>query len=272
MKYYRLSMMITLLLSNLQVNAFWNKFVDTISTKINNTTETITHREFQKVKHLQLNNEQGSIIINSWQQNSIAIEVITTCPELSCKNITIDMEEIDDTVKINTTFNDPKLKGTVLFNILVPKNTHLTIKTKQGDIVIKDVNGALDIETIQGDIKILNPHRDLNAKNMNGSIIIRTDKIESDQTFTIESDKGDVEFYTTQQINTYLKAQALHGKVTCDLLVNLDNSTTKLDATAWKKFRQVAHGSIGLSSSNLTIHAHNGSIMILPYTKQNDIF
>ena len=272
MKFYHSSMIITLLLFNHQVNAFWNKWIDTISTKISNNTEVIMHREFPKAQYLELNNEQGSIVINSWKQSTIAVEVVTTCPESSLKNIKIDMEYIDQDIKIHTIFTDPKIKGSVLFNILVPKDTNLIISTKQGDIIIKDVDGSLDVETMHGDIKILNPHHEVQAKNMHGSIVIRTDKITADKEFNLEVDKGDIELYTTQTINTYLNAHALNGKVTCDLAVKLDSKTTKLDAAAWKQFRQIVHGSIGTPISKVHMNAHNGSITILPYTKQNDIF
>ena len=168
MKFYRYTMIMVLLSSTPSLNAFCGKWVDTLSAKINNTTELIMHREFPKVQRLELNNEQGSIVINSWKQNTIAIEVITSCPETSIKDIKIDMEHIDDSVKIHTVFTDPKLKGSVVFNILLPKNTDIIITTKQGDIVIKDINGSINLETNTGDIKLLNPRQDLQAKTTHG--------------------------------------------------------------------------------------------------------
>lgn len=272
MKFYRLSMIITFLSCSLQLDAFWSKWFDTLAAKINNTTDVILHKEFVKAKQLELNNETGTIVINSWKQDSIAIEVIISCQESFHKDIKVDMECINEIVKINTIFTDEKIKASVIFNILLPKNIDVIIGTKQGDIIIKDVCCKLNLETLQGDIKLVNPHDTLQAKTENGDILIRTDSIETSKTFNLITDKGNVEIYTTQAINTYVQASALQGKIISELPITLDSFTTTLNADAWKRFRQVVHGTIGNSLSKLNITAHNGSIFIMPYMKQNDIF
>lgn len=272
MKFYQLSMMITFLLYSLQIDAFWSQWFNTITAKINNTTDVIVHKEFHNAKRLELNNETGTIVINSWKQDSIAIEVITSCPETSHKNIKIDMECIHDVIKIHTIFIDENIKASVIFNILLPKNTDVIINTKQGDIVIKDVNCKLDLTTLDGHIKLINPHDSLQAKTENGNILIRTDSIENSKTFNLTAEKGNVEIYTTQAINTYVQASALQDKILSDIPITLDSYTTILNADAWKHFRQSVHGSIGDPLSKLNITAHDGSISIMPYMKQNDIF
>jgi DUF4097 and DUF4098 domain-containing protein YvlB len=264
--------MIACLLYSLQVDAFWPKWVDTLAAKINNTTDVIVQKEFHKVKRLELSNENGTIVINSWKQDSVAIEVITSCTEISHKDIKVDMECIHDIIKIHTIFTDEKIKGTVIFNILLPKDIDVIISTKQGDIIIKDVNSDLNLETCNGDIKLVNPHDTLRAKTGDGNILIRTDCIEKYKQFNLTADKGDIEIYTTQAINTYLHASALQGKVVSELPIALDSKTTTLNADAWKSFRQTVHGIIGEPLSQLNITAHNGSIAIMPYMKQNDIF
>lgn len=272
MKLYRYGILLIFLSSTHPLHSFWNKWVTTISDKINNTTELIMHKEFPKAQRLEINNEQGSILINSWKQDSIAIEYITSCPQASLKDIKVDIECLDNCVKIHSIFIDPKVKGSVIFNILMPSQTHLAIRTNQGDIVVKDMNGPLDLETGHGDIKILNPHQNIKSKTLNGSIIIRTDIIDTHKEFNLETDKGNIEFYAPLTINTRIHATALQGKVTSDLPITLVSKTTKLDACAWKEFRQVVQGTLGQPSAMLNMIAHNGSISILPYTKQNDIF
>ena len=272
MKFYRFSIMITFLFWGLQVNAFWSKWFDTIAAKINNITDVILHKEFHKAKKLELHNETGSIVINSWKQDSIAIEVITSCTESTHREIKLDMECLDEIIKIHTIFKDEKIKATVLFNILLPKNSDIVIQTKQGDIIVKDVSGNLFLETLQGNIKLVNPNNMLTAKTDDGNILIRTDSIENSKEFNLNVDKGNIEIYTTSAINTYMNACAPQGKIISELPITLDSYTTTLNADAWKKFKQFVHGSIGNPLSKLNINAHNGSISIMPYIKQNDIF
>lgn len=272
MKFYQLWTIIAFLLWSLQADAVWPKWVDTLAAKINNTTDVIVQKEFQKVQRLQLSNEVGNIVINSWKQDSVAIEVITSCSQTAHKDIKVDMECLEETLKIHTIFTDEKIKGTVTFNILLPKNIEVLISTKQGDIIIKDLTSNVNIETCDGTIKIVNPHDNLRAKTWNGNIIIRTDSIEQGKQFNLIADKGDIELYTTPAINTYLHACAPQGKIISELPITLDRITTPLNAQAWKNFKQNVHGIIGQDLSQLNITAHNGSIAILPYTKQSDIF
>ena len=78
--------------------------------------------------------------------------------------------------------------------------------------------------------------------------------------------------HTTSALQTYIHACALQGKVISQIPITLDSKTTLLNADAWKSFRQQAQGTIGQPLSKLTCIAHHGSIEILPYMKQNDIF
>ncbi|MDP3788348.1 MAG: hypothetical protein Q8Q60_03485 [Candidatus Chromulinivorax sp.] len=273
MKFYQIYITIlTCLLCSFQVDALWPKWVDTLAAKISNTTDVIVHKEFHKVKRLELSNENGTIVINSWKQDSVAIEVITSCAQASHKDIKVDIESMHEVIKIHTIFTDEKIKGTVVFNILLPKNVDVIVGTKQGDIIIKDVNSDLNLETCHGDIKLVNPHDTLRAKTGEGNILIRTDSIERSKQFNLIANKGDIEIYTTPAINTYLHASALQGKVISELSIVLDSKITTLNADAWKSFRQNVHGIIGEPLSQLNITAHNGSIAIMPYMKQNDIF
>lgn len=266
MRFYKLFfVMIIFLFSNLSIDAFWSKWADAISAKINHTTDVIVHKEFKKAKQLELHNITGTIVINSWKQDSIAIEIITSCPQPSQKDIKIDIQQLEETVIAHTIFTDEKIKGSVVFNILLPTHTDLAIFTKQGDIIIKDVHGCMNLETLHGAITLINPHTMLDAKTHEGNIIIRTDSILADKEFNLESGKGDIEIYTTSGLQTYLNASAPQGKVLSQIPITLESKTTQLNADAWKAFRQSVQGTIGKPLSKLNVIAHNGSISIMPY-------
>ncbi len=272
MKFYRLFMIIPCLWYSLQVQAFWPKWVDTITAKITNTTDVIIHKEFAKVGRLEITNQHGAIIINSWQQNSIAIEIITTCVATYHKDIKIDIEQIDDVIKIHTIFLDEKIKGSVVFNILLPQKTDVNLNTKSGDIIIKEIHGTLDLLTGEGNIKLINPHQSLQATTDNGSIIIRTDTFTPTAQCTLISTKGDIQLYTTPTLNSSINASAPQGKIISDIPITLESITTLLNNEAWKHFKQNVHGAIGNPLADIKMYAHNGSISIMPYLQQTDIF
>lgn len=272
MKFYQLIILVLSIHQRLPCETLWSKCIDTITAKINHTTDVILHKEFNTAKYLELNNTTGAIIVNSWKQNSIAIEVIISCSESLHKDVKVDMECIDDTIKINTILHDEKIKATVVFNILVPKNMHLTMTTKKGDIMIKDVTSPLAVQTQEGTIKVINPYSTVRAHTDSGNIIFRTETLEAHQEFFLSSKKGNISCYTTQAMNSYLHAQALQGKVTSDLFITLDSTTTLLNTQAWQHFKQIVHGTIGAPLSQLHITAENGSIGIMSIIKDHDIF
>ncbi len=255
-----------------QIHPFWSNIANSLYTKINNITDVIIHKEFDQAKRLELYNENGTIIINSWQQNTIAIEVIISSTETYHKEIKVDIESLHEVIKIHTIFTEPKVKGSIDFNILLPKNVDLHVLTKQGDIIIKDLDSILKLETLHGDIKITNPHKSIKARSECGNIFIRTDAILHDHEFHLTCDKGNIELYTMETLNTIVQAQAPQGKIISDVFITLDSQTTLLNQDVWKRFKQYVQGVIGEAESKLHITAYNGSIAFLPYMKQNDIF
>jgi hypothetical protein len=272
MKKYSYFTIVILLIFTHPTHAFWSNIANSLYTKINNITDVIIHKEFDQAKRLELSNENGTIIVNSWQQNTIAIEVIISSTENFHKEIKVDMESLHGVIKVHTIFSEPKIKGSVDFNILLPKNVDLHILTKQGDIIVKDVDSTLKLETLDGDIKVTNPHNSMKARTEYGNIFVRTDAISKNHEFHLTSDKGNIEMYIMETLNTTLQAQAPQGKITSDIFITLDSQTTLLNQEAWKMFKQSVQGTIGESESKLHITAYNGSIAFLPYMKQNDIF
>jgi DUF4097 and DUF4098 domain-containing protein YvlB len=267
MKFYRIHFAIILILSSsCHLHASWSKWMDTLTTKFNMAYDVIVHKEFQKAKQLELHNITGSILIKSWKQNSIAVEIISSGSPSFQKNIKIDSEQIDDLVKIHSIFMDEKIKGTVIFNILLPENIDLAIFTQQGDIIIKDLYGSMNIQTLKGSINLHNPHANIDAKTYDGNIIIHTDFIDHAKIFNLESGKGDIEIITTPLLQTYFEASAPQGKVLSQIPITLESKTTLLNADAWKNFRQSAQGVIGKPQAKLTCIAHNGSILITSHT------
>jgi hypothetical protein len=237
-----------------------------------NSRELITHKEFPGAQRLEITNEHGNIIINSWNQKTVAIEAIINGNENAAKTINVDIESIDEIIKIVTKFSDPKIKATVDFNILLPTDIAIKIITKSGDIVIKDINNSLDIQTSSGDIKLANLHNDITAMTKLGNIFFRTLEIKNGKEIELITNKGNIEFCTIPNLNCNLNASALQGKVISDIPITLDSKTTLLNQESWNKHKQVVDGRIGQPDSQLTIIADHGTISIMSYIKQNDIF
>ena len=267
-KIYSLSLLILFTFATTHTKPSWPKWLDGISEIFTHNTDNIIHKEFSKASRMELFNENGAIIINSWQQNSIAVEIIVKATESCQKSITIDTKEEDGIVKLQTMFADDKTKGTVTYNILVPKDTDIKLLTKQGNIVVKNIAGNIDAETENGKIKVINAHNNVTLKALYGDISMRTNKILAGKEVYVTTEKGTIKMCLTESVNSTISATAPSGKVTSEVPITLDKKKTTLNPKAWKAFKQEASGSLGKPESSIIATNHCGSIIIMPYIQK----
>lgn len=243
----------------------WPDWLDTIVSKLYNTTDLIVHKEFYDIDNFYLDNHHGPIVIHSWKQNYIALEIISTCADQAHKYNKISYAVDNKNLIIQTTLADEKIKCSVTFNILAPENMHMFIKTGQSDISINDVSGSINAMTKYGNIKLINPYQPNEITTNHGSITIRTEKISPTAVPHIVCDKGSIFLYTTPSIRVKIQAQALQGTVTSQIPITITPITTQLNQQAWKRFRQEVTGFICEPLAHLTMTARQGSIFIAPY-------
>lgn len=243
------------------------KFFDKVISKFSKTVEESSQEEFLKIKKIELLNQNGSIIITSWEQKTVALEVIKKGSEENLKDIKIDKQIIDDILQINN-ITDPSIKHDVCFNILVPTNISLKLATQSGIILISQVEGPIEAENDNGHIKIKNCNNNIKAETAQGNISLKTTSIKKKKEISLHTKKGSIKVYLHQDIDVEIDAKAPHGKVSSELEISLYPFTTKLNPKAWSDFKKQAHGVIGTNKDS-TVYAttDHGSITIMPYTK-----
>lgn len=248
----------------------FNKFFDTVVSKFKRSKEDIIQKNFTDIQRIELLNTSGDIIITSWKQKTVAIEIIKKVYDETTEKVQVQCHPVEGILQIKTILTDPKIQGEVTYNILTPQNTELKIATKDGNIIIKDIQETIDAYTKYGFIKVRNSQKTTKLISEHGNISFKSNHIKKSSDINISTEKGNITLYLAQDIHLLIDAFAPHGKVTSEVPILLNKKLTTLNPQAWKLFKQEAKGTIGQPDATLSATTHNGSITILPYVKSYD--
>jgi DUF4097 and DUF4098 domain-containing protein YvlB len=105
----------------------------------------------------------GRIEVKSWRN----AEVVLTGTQASSK-ISVDSEQVGDRIDVSSNLIDPTAQPTEMeanFQLTVPEETELQLKTQTGLIYVEQVIGDMTLESVAGDVHL---------KAVNGYIIVTT--------------------------------------------------------------------------------------------------
>ncbi len=105
----------------------------------------------------------GRIEVKSWKNQ----EVVITGTQASGK-ISIDSEQAGDRIGVSSNLIDPAAQPTEMeadFQLMVPEQTELQLKTQTGLIYVEQVTGDMTLESVAGDVHL---------KEVSGYIIVTT--------------------------------------------------------------------------------------------------
>jgi hypothetical protein len=111
----------------------------------------------------------GRIEVKSWKSPEIVI-VGTQASE----KVSVDMEQVDNRVALSTRMLDKSARPEELeanFQITVPEETELQIKTDSGLIYVEQVYGDMTLETVAGDVHLKEVSGYIIVKSVGGSLI-----------------------------------------------------------------------------------------------------
>jgi DUF4097 and DUF4098 domain-containing protein YvlB len=167
---------------------------------------------------LELKTDAGDIILNTWDKEEIAIEILGNKNAEKKFEFTFDKTDFGLRVigeRKGSNFLSWFKKIRLKYEIMIPKNFNLKLKTAGGDIVLNDCEGEFDMKTSGGDIEIKNSLGELNCSTSGGDINIEDfdgdcDVSTSGGDITIEFVDGNV-FASTSGGNINISSES--GKV-----------------------------------------------------------
>jgi F0F1-type ATP synthase epsilon subunit len=253
---------------------------------------------------LSINQElPGNITVKGWHQNHIAVTAHkkTQAPEdaerIQCtltqhNNGTIALtsksnESLKKDAIVNLTVHIP-LRATVtietLENVAI-ENTQNTIRIKTdngsitthttrgtiyaetdiGDITAQNTHGPLDLYTNKGLISVQESYNSILAETARGSIEVRCAEIPSTANLNLSAHKrGTVTLEIPESTQAHITADTMRGIITSDMLINIAQHTTLLNANIYKDSQKQVNGTIGeQGNANIVINSARG-VHILP--------
>jgi DUF4097 and DUF4098 domain-containing protein YvlB len=111
----------------------------------------------------------GRIEVKSWKNSEVVVSS-TSNPE----KVAIDIEQVGDRIDINASAlvaSSQPHEVEANFQVTVPENTELQLRTQTGLIYVEQVNGDMKLQSIAGDVHLKEVSGYIVVKTTNGSLI-----------------------------------------------------------------------------------------------------
>ncbi len=252
---------------------------------------TVTGRPVVTVK-----NSNGRVEVKSWNKQ----EVMVSANQIG-KNAAVDTEQAGSRVEISTRLLNDSARSAdmqVDYQILVPEETELTVRTDSGSIVVESVHGDLTFDTIAADVNLkgvggvvvvttadgsivcsMCDGRYFKAETVRGSVQLMQpimDKITVHTTagnilfdgdflrhgmYVLKSDTGNTEVRFGQASSFDLTARSERGSVISQ--ANLQPDKHGRSKVSVPKYGKAIAGTIGAGNAKVELSSFSGTIKIL---------
>ncbi len=220
-------------------------------------------------------NSNGLIEITSWENDEVEIVAYkrvngrSSSASKLMERIEIEVTQEGSEITIETIvpqrlgggdgffswiFGDDHSSYSVKYEIKVPQQSDLDIKTTNGKIIAENIDGRLRLHTTNGKIKADNIQGLVRSHTTNGSINVSIDKITTDEEMIFRTTNGSIKLYLPENYGGYANLRTTNGHIDSDYRLSSGNR---------KHRRKSYKGDFGDGDGNLTCSTTNGSIYLL---------
>ncbi len=217
-----------------------------------------------------LKNMNGSVKIEGWDGKEVVIEAtkIVTGTSRSrvatyFKKTIIEIQPGENEVIIRTlmprrhfSFWKMLFGGitniSVRYRLKIPRSVTTKIKTTNGSITARSVNGNLMLKTTNGKIEVEECAGLVKAKTTNGSIRIELTRIVPDGEYEMETTNGSIKVWLPENSQFELHAQTTNGSIYTDFPVKVKGRHTY----------NSLNGIVGKGGTVFLLETTNGSISL----------
>ncbi len=271
--------------------------------------EEILQKEYpiEKQGTVVIENIDGPITITTgWRKNTVFLKAtkksnkIEQLPSIKV----VDKQITPEKLLIKTEYIQPKTKGIVEYELIVPTDLQLKISINQGAIKIKEIEGPISVKTVQGNIEIIKTNNVIHAETIksgsiivdqahgpisaaahhgniiithsNQSIVATTNKghisvactdIPSTGSIRLETHSGPITLALPATTNATFQGKTVRGTITSDHYLTLKPCITKLNTMAWSRFKKEVDGIFGTGEAEIKCRNHYGNIKIVETVK-----
>ncbi|MBI4466167.1 MAG: hypothetical protein HY656_01900 [Acidobacteria bacterium] len=168
-------------------------------------------------------NIQGSISVEGWDRAEVELTVLKTgVQELGQSDVSIAVEPRPNALRVRTVYL-PGAESSIQvdYRLRVPRQVVLeALHTVNGDIVVRDVEGAVEAHTLNGDIEETGVAGSLVARTLNGDVRVSLRRLpEPGGRVQLESVNGDLTLRLPADAAADLELSTVAGRIESPLLV-----------------------------------------------------
>jgi len=267
------------------------------------TVDQTVHKKFSLRPQgtLIIENIEGSINIKTeWNQNAIALSaVVHAANNDELREIAISDYSNGEVLTLRTNYDQKEIKAAVDYNLVIPSNITVKLKTGDGNVTVNQVQGAISVATRNGSIEIFSPkgpvdatakktgsivihqpgdnvqattakgnitiydaHKSVIATADNGSIELHSKKVPSTSKLALKTKTGSIQLFLPHETNAEIRARTVKGTLLCDHMMTVKSFTTQLNSNAWKRLQKEIDGTLGTGEAQIALQSQKGSIKI----------
>jgi DUF4097 and DUF4098 domain-containing protein YvlB len=201
----------------------------------------------QGVAHLTLSNVNGKIHVTGWDKKTISVRSNAE------PAVTIRDEVVGDDISITVKRDLLRLRRSD-FEIFVPANTSLVLKSFMGDIEVSGVAGHVSINSIDSNVRLVGLNCPSVDVRVTSGDVFFDGRLHDGGSYNLQSIKGDIDVTLPGETSFNLNARALSENINLGgFLNNLSRSTRGTKGVS---------GTYLSGNSRLTLTAFAGRILL----------
>ena len=267
-----------------------------------------TEHPFPSPGMITINNIEGNITITGWQKDTVQLKTVKTSSDkrnLQSMFIQENSAHKDGQshLSLTSTYQGKGTKGAIHYELQVPLQTSLKIRTGTGEVNIRNVQGKILGQTgkgpiivqgtkgtlllqtekrgditatnIVGEMKTITHRGSIIIRNASNSVIASADRGKIDVSFErlpetarveLHSAQGNVNIALPSTTNAHIYGHTKRGILTSNHYIALRPHTTQLNKAAWEHFKKEVEGTIGTGEADIKVTSTHGNINILDTT------
>ena len=226
---------------------------------------------------MEVKNSNGRIDLNAWDKNEILIiahikiEGDNSDAEKIMDRIEIEVEQNGDNIFVETVLPSGLNKGSgflswlfgrrpwsviVEYEITVPHNADLNLRTSNGLISVEKVVGNIRLSSTNGKINATEVSGAVNCETTNGKIIADFSEINSKEELIFKTTNGSIKVYLPEDFGGYADLKTTNGRIDSDFSLYGNEHRSK-------KSRNSFRGEIAQGDGSIKCKTTNGSIYLV---------
>jgi DUF4097 and DUF4098 domain-containing protein YvlB len=199
----------------------------------------------------------GGIRVQGWDRNEVSI----VSRVVAYGDTEQEARQLASQVRIETAGGDISARGperdgdryfVVSFELNVPQQAHVTMKTVNGGITVRDLRGTVDFDAVNGGVRLDNVGGEIRGETNNGGLTIDLTGDRWEGTgLDVETQNGGVRLNLPANYSAELETGTTNGRLNVDFPITVQGSIGKR-----------LHTTLGAGGPKIRAMTYNGGVSI----------